>query len=82
MTFSQRPSGEVDASGAVKGAREVYFKEAGGYVPVTIYAYDRLDTGNVMTGPTVIEVPHTTVVVPPGHNARVDEYLNIVIKQV
>ena len=81
VSFSQRPSGEVDASGAVKGTREAYFKEAGGYVPVNIYAYDRLDTGNIMTGPTIVEAPHTTVVVPPGHTARVDEYLNIVIKQ-
>jgi N-methylhydantoinase A/oxoprolinase/acetone carboxylase beta subunit len=35
--------------------------------------------GNTVPGPAVIWTPVTTLVVAPGHEARVDEYANLII---
>ena len=75
--------GGSDASQAQKGEREVYFPNsgpnAGGFQPTAIYDYLRLLPGNEVSGPAIIETPVTTVVVPPGFDARVDPYLTIEI---
>ena len=40
---------------------------------------DLLKAGNVVTGPAIIEEMSSTIVVPPGHTAVVDNYLNLMI---
>jgi N-methylhydantoinase A len=69
-----------DSSAARKGARRAYFGgRTAGYRDASIYDYTRLKAGNVVAGPAIIETPFTTVVVPEGVRAEVDEYLNIVL---
>lgn len=74
-----KPRGE-DASRALKGKRDVFFRAFKGYRPVDIYDYTALEAGNVIPGPAIIEASQTTIVLPPGQNARVDEYLNVIIQ--
>lgn len=69
-----------DSSGARKGTRDVFFKERGGFHPTPVYDRERLRTGNIVEGPSVIESLDTTVLVHPEQIARVDEYLNIIIQ--
>jgi N-methylhydantoinase A len=57
------------------GDREAYFD--GGYTSTAIYDFGALSTGAEIAGPSIIEAPTTTVVVPPGQNATVDDYRNI-----
>jgi N-methylhydantoinase A/oxoprolinase/acetone carboxylase beta subunit len=71
-----------DSGPARKGYRRAYFTGAeAGYREAAIYDYTRLQAGNIVAGPAIIETPFTTVVVPLAHEADVDEYLNIVLRR-
>jgi len=74
----QPPAGE-DPSKALKRQRPVYWKERGGYVDTPCYDGDKLDPGNVIPGPAIIEEMRTTVVLPPGTQAIVDAYQNYLV---
>jgi N-methylhydantoinase A len=70
----------LDASGALKGKRNAFFRKYDKYVTTNIYYYGKLQAGNIIEGPAIIEAAWTTMVIPPDQKGRVDEYLNIVIK--
>jgi N-methylhydantoinase A len=59
--------------GAVKGAREVDFVEAGIH-RATIYDGDALEPGMEFAGPAIIEESGATTVIPPGLPCHVDDY--------
>ncbi|MFC1938128.1 hydantoinase/oxoprolinase family protein [Chloroflexota bacterium] len=70
----------LDPSKAIKGTRKVYF--TGGvnaFLDTKIYEYAMLEPGNILDGPSIIETPVTTIVVPPLRCGRVDSYCNIEI---
>ncbi len=75
----EHPLEETDASSAIVGQRDVYFEEAKAYVPTDIYDRDRIKAGNEIKGPAIIEQMDSTIVVPPGHTACADKYLNLMI---
>lgn len=79
-SLSKYKMGDADASKALKGQRPAFFRAYNEYRPTDIYDYAKLDAGNVVTGPAIIEAVQTTVVIPPERKAKVDEYLNVVIK--
>ena len=94
MTFivrAIRPSvlsamGKGDLAGqssapALKGKREVFLAEAGRFVPVDVYEFDRLRPGNVIAGPAVIEATTTTMLMLSGQVATIDEYKNVRIEE-
>ena len=68
-----------DASGALKTKRDIYLRKAGGFVTAEIYDSERLEAGNVLQGPAVIESPVTTILIDTDQIGRVDEYLDLVI---
>lgn len=70
-----------DGSAALKGKRDAYFEKLGKLRPTNIYDYSRLRSGNVVTGPAIVEGPETTVVVPPGQQASMDAYRNLRLKK-
>lgn len=70
-----------DASAALKGRRDAYFERFAKRVETDIYDYGKLRAGNVVTGPAIVEGPETTVVVPPGHRASMDEFRNLRLKR-
>src|SRR5262249_51342693 len=59
-------------AGARVGERRVYFAPAG-FTTTPIFARARLPVGERLPGPAVIEQTDTTVVIPPGYAARVEE---------
>jgi N-methylhydantoinase A len=76
----KHPLAGKDASAAHKGTRRAWFTgRKAGFRDAAIYDYTRLQAGNVVAGPSIIETPFTTVVVPENVSAQVDEYLNIVL---
>jgi len=75
----EHPVEGPDASAAIIGKRDVYFEEAGEYVDTNIYNRDLIKAGNEVQGPAIIEQMDSTIVVPPGHTARADRYLNLMI---
>jgi N-methylhydantoinase A len=62
------------------GSREVYFGEAGGFLDAAIYDRLALPAGATFDGPAIVEQMDSTVVVPPGWRAAVDDYGNIVMR--
>jgi N-methylhydantoinase A len=71
--------GTPDASAALKGKRKALFTESGKYAETRVYDYFRLRSGNTLEGPSVIEAPHTTLVIHGGQKIEVDDYGNIII---
>ena len=64
-----------DPSAARKGSREAWWPESSdGAVETDVYDLDRLEPGNVVAGPALIESEYTTVVVPPTKQVRMNEY--------
>lgn len=57
---------------ARRGTRDVYFK--GEWTTASIYDMERLRPGNLVTGFAVIESPSTTLVVPTGREALLDQH--------
>lgn len=79
IELKEHPLEGPDASAAVVDRRKVYFEESGDYVDTDIYNRDLLKAGNEVKGPAIIEQMDSTIVVPPGHTARADRYLNLMI---
>lgn len=65
--------GETPADAAFVERRKVYHKT--GWVDFSVYEMAELRAGNVVQGPAIIRDPMTTVVIPPGRDMRLDEYL-------
>jgi N-methylhydantoinase A len=61
------PAAGGDASHSIKGTRQVYFE--GGYQETRIYDGYRLQSGNRLQGPAVVEQRESTTVVLPGQQA-------------
>jgi N-methylhydantoinase A/oxoprolinase/acetone carboxylase beta subunit len=81
-TLLAHPIVGPDGTHARKGTRRAYFTGKNpGYRDATIYDYTKLQPGNIVNGPSIIETPFTTVVVPEGRVAEVDQYLNIVLRR-
>jgi len=59
--------------------REVYWRELRGLHATDIYRGEDLGAGSTVSGPAIVELPVTTVVLPPGAHAEVDPLGNIVI---
>ena len=75
----QRKAG-ASSRKALKGTRRAYFTgKKPGWRDAAIYDYARLAAGNVVKGPSIIETEFTTIVVPEGQRAELDEYLNVVL---
>ena len=64
--------GKDPPANAEKGTRPVY--QQGQWYNARLYEMDNLRPGNQIPGIAVIEAPSTTLFVPPGWRARIDEY--------
>jgi len=63
-----------DPSHALKGTRDAYWGE--GYTSTNVYDHQKLEAGNVVVGPAIIEHRITTWVIPPGRKYIQDRYMN------
>jgi N-methylhydantoinase A len=63
----------------LKGHRDSYLPEEGGFRACPIYDRYRLVPGNVVHGPAVIEERESSLVLFPGNTGQVDEHLNIMV---
>ena len=69
-----------DASKALKGKREAYF--GGKFVTTSVYDVEKLEYGNTINGPALLEQATTTVVVQPDWSVTCDRYGNFEIKKI
>ncbi|MBI1847503.1 MAG: hydantoinase/oxoprolinase family protein [Candidatus Rokubacteria bacterium] len=73
-----RPVGTIEH--ARLGERRAWFGHAG-FVATAIYDRARLPLGARVAGPAIIEQADTTTVLPPAHEARVDEAGNLRLRR-
>jgi acetone carboxylase, beta subunit len=57
---------------AIKGNRALYYR--GCWYSAEILDLDKVEAGNMIRGPVVVEAPASTMVVPPGRSARLDQH--------
>jgi N-methylhydantoinase A len=76
-SLSRNASGSTDAGDALKATRPAYFD--GSFIESPVYEQELLGLGATVAGPAIIESRLTTIVVPPGYRASVDDYRNVVI---
>jgi N-methylhydantoinase A len=69
-----------DPTPAQVGQRDIFVANRGELAPADIYDFTRLQPGNRITGPAVIQSPITTIVVQDEQRAHMDELRNIVIE--
>ncbi|TWF80419.1 N-methylhydantoinase A [Pseudonocardia hierapolitana] len=69
-----------DPAGALLEERAVCLDSQIGFVPTPVYDYARLRAGHEITGPAIVDVPTTVVVVPAGVTGRVDRLGNLVLR--
>jgi N-methylhydantoinase A len=62
------------------GERRTYFSSAG-FMATPIFTRARLPVGERCPGPVIIEQPDTTIVIPPGYAAQVEESGNLRIRK-
>jgi len=70
----------ADSSGAQKGQRAIYDLDANDFTNAPVYDGDRLQPGNRLSGPAVIETAVTTVIVPDQFKAAIDAAGTIILE--
>ena len=78
--FTRHEEQGPDASAAIIGTRDVWLPEAGGFVPCPVYDRDRLQAGNRIAGPAIVEQMDTTSVILPGMTGWVEQHLNLILE--
>jgi N-methylhydantoinase A len=61
------------------GTRPACFDPSHGFVDTAIYRRDDLSPGELIVGPAVVEEYGATVPLPPGFQAEVDRFGNLVV---
>jgi len=77
-----RPAAERSASPPSESrapSRRVFWSELGDFDATPVFWGERLEPGNRIAGPAIIQVPDTTIVVHPGQIARLDPYGNVLV---
>jgi len=64
---------------ALKGSRQAYFPQPGGFLETPVFDRYRLSAGSVIEGPAIIEERESTVVVSPGAKVAIDDLFNLVV---
>jgi N-methylhydantoinase A len=78
-SYSPIDASSPDPSAAATGSRPVYFADAGGFTTTPTFARERLKTGNMISGPALVEEYASTTVLHPGDVLTVDAFGNLVI---
>lgn len=63
-----------------KETRRAMLDGRSGWMEVPVFDYSVLGAGSKLSGPSIVEAQTTTVVVPPGTSAVVDELGNLIIR--
>ncbi len=72
-------AGAVAEGDARKGSRPAYFPTDGGFVDTAVFDRYRLEPGDRVAGPAIVEERESTVVVPPGAHCVVGEDAGLVV---
>src|SRR6266581_4688268 len=65
---------------ALKGSRQAYFPELGGYHDTPVYNRYSLLPGSSFSGPAIVEERESTVIIGPDSRFRIDEQRNLIVE--
>ena len=74
-----RVNSEKKVEQAVKGYRQAYFAEKGGYVQTPVYDRYQLGAGLSFEGPAIVEERDSTAVIGPDATVTVDRFANLIV---
>lgn len=74
--FPTRPLGRPGPSAARSGNRQVFWSPETGWVETPVFHRDRLEPGNTIPGPALVDSEDTVTAIPAGWTFRMDEYLH------
>jgi N-methylhydantoinase A len=80
LTGGSEPGRDLSEARAIKGVRQAYVAETGGFVETPVYDRYALGAGAEFGGPAIVEERESTVVVGPGARCRVDAGLTLVVE--
>jgi N-methylhydantoinase A len=72
----------AQGTGESRHVRLVYDGRTKKQMPTSIIQWDDMRIGETVIGPAIIEHPTTTVVVGPGQNATLDDYGNLILREI
>jgi N-methylhydantoinase A len=81
IKYRSQPFANEDPAPALKGERPAHF-EGLGFVDTKVYAGPKVQPGNLISGPAIIEEPATTIVIHPNQEAMLDHYQTYVIESL
>jgi N-methylhydantoinase A len=64
----------------VKGTRQAYFPELGGFTEVPVLNRYGMNRGYTFTGPAIVEERESTAIVGPGASAHIDSQWNLIVE--
>ncbi|MDP6484465.1 MAG: hydantoinase/oxoprolinase family protein, partial [Nitrospinota bacterium] len=73
----ERKSGRTES--ALKGERDAYFPESGGFTATKVYDRYALFPGAEVRGPAIVEERESTVVAGPSSLVTIDDHLNLIL---
>ena len=76
----EKPFVSNDPGPAMKGERDVYFE--GKNVSARVFDMKKVQVGNIIPGPAIIEGVDTNLVIPPDRKVTIDQYLNMVMEDI
>ncbi|MFI1034454.1 hydantoinase/oxoprolinase family protein [Streptomyces sp. NPDC020951] len=74
MALPTHPLQSADPAAARTASRSAYWPELGERRDTDVFAFDALQPGNVVTGPGIVKMEFSTIVVPPGQQLRIDAH--------
>jgi N-methylhydantoinase A len=73
------PVGGVSSEQALKGSRRAFHRESGGEFEWRVYDRRKLEAGNRLQGPAIVEEGSATTLVSPAHELVVDGLGNLIM---
>jgi N-methylhydantoinase A len=73
--------GDGNAARALKGSRKAFFGEQREFVECKVYDRRRLQNGDRLEGPAILEEPDSTTICPAGYSIIIDPFLNVVLRK-
>jgi N-methylhydantoinase A len=78
ITLKELDTDRGDVKNALKGTRQAYFADAGGYVETPRYDRSKLSAGATFDGPAIVEDIDSTAVIGPNTTVEIDRYANLI----
>jgi N-methylhydantoinase A len=73
-------NGAEPPSASRMAPREAFWESKGGLIETPVFAFDRLEAGNTIEGPALVEAEDTTYVVEPRWRFTLDKHRNAVLE--